>query len=91
MWPAVVRFALTLPQHLKTDVVPKLERGQVLAPTQSECASLVAHQFLCSIDSPQAYFHDFSIWYGSNQWHPVLLQPISSPRLRALGYVGNSH
>lgn len=71
VWPAVVRFALALPEHFETGVIPKLEPGQMLALTRSECASLVAHQFLCSIDSPRADFYDFSIWYGSNQRHPV--------------------
>lgn len=71
VWPSILHFAIALPDYFTKESVPKLAPGQTLSLSQSQCASLLAHQFLCSFESPRADFYDFSIWYDSNQQHPL--------------------
>lgn len=71
VWPSILRFAIALPDAFTNETIPKLAPGQTLSLSQSQCASLLAHQFLCSFESPRADFYDFSIWYDSNQRHPL--------------------
>lgn len=70
-WPSILRFAVALPDHFAAETIPKLTPGQTFSLSQSQCASLLAHQFLCSFVPPRPDFYDFSVWYDSNQRHPV--------------------
>lgn len=71
IWPSILGFAKAIPMHFPAGSVLKLVSGQTLSFSQSQCASLLAHQFLCSIPAPRAEFYDFSVWYDSRQRHPV--------------------
>lgn len=72
-WPAIVRFALALPSCFSAGILGQLLPGDTVTLTRNECASLVAHQFLCSVEPQRADFYDFSIWYDSNQRHPAAI------------------
>ncbi len=71
VWPAILRFAITLPEQFPSGVIAKLLPGETLSLSQGQCASLLAHQFLCSFESPRPDFYDFSVWYDSKQRHPT--------------------
>ncbi|TQW11782.1 poly(ADP-ribose) glycohydrolase [Cordyceps javanica] len=71
IWPSILRFAVALPESFTTGRIQKLVPYQTLNLSQQQCASLVAHQFLCSFESPRSDFYDFSVWYDSNQRHPA--------------------
>ncbi|KAJ4153899.1 hypothetical protein LMH87_010365 [Akanthomyces muscarius] len=71
IWPSILRFAVALPKVFTSETIPKLAPGQTLSLSQSQCASLLAHQFLCSFESPRPDFYDFSVWYDSSQRHPL--------------------
>lgn len=76
LWPTIVRLSLMLPDLFPGGNVPVLRPGEKLRLTRDEVACLVAHQFLCTLDSPpwRQGYHDFSIWYGSEQRHPQAVQ-----------------
>lgn len=73
IWPNIVQHALSLKQHFPDAYVLTLGAGDTLALSQSQTASLVSHQFLCTLECPswRDGYHDFSIWYGSEQRHSV--------------------
>lgn len=72
LWPTIVQLALMLPDLFLTRKIPVLQPGKKLCFTTKEAACLIAHQFLCTYQSPpwREGYHDFSIWYGSGQRHP---------------------
>lgn len=72
LWPTIVQLSLKLPDHFPTGTIPVLRPGDKLSLTRDMVACLVAHQFLCTFRVPpwREGYHDFSIWYGSEQRHP---------------------
>ncbi|KAI1196707.1 poly glycohydrolase-domain-containing protein [Nemania serpens] len=73
-WPSIVQLALELPQHFPHGSLPILGTGHsqsTLKLSSRQAASLVVHQFLCTLRAPvwREDFFDFSIWYGSGQRH----------------------
>ncbi|KAJ6787350.1 hypothetical protein PWT90_06350 [Aphanocladium album] len=73
VWPSILRFATSLPENFPDGSITKLQSGQALCLSRSQCASLLAHQFLCTFEPPRVEFYDFSVWYGSNQRHPAAI------------------
>ncbi|KAJ3496777.1 hypothetical protein NLG97_g2408 [Lecanicillium saksenae] len=71
VWPSISRFARALPGYFPSGNIQRLLPGQAKCLSKSQCASLLAHQFLCSLQPPRDEFYDFSVWYDSNQRHPV--------------------
>jgi poly(ADP-ribose) glycohydrolase len=72
IWPKVAYYSLQLPTCFPDGKLPRLQPGSKLCLSKVQVASLVAHQFLCTLDCPEGrdgYF-DFSIWYSSSQRHP---------------------
>lgn len=71
-WPAIVDSALQLPTLFPSGCIPVLRPGCGVTLDRAQARSLVAHQFLCTLDEPswRDGFHDFSIWYASAQRHP---------------------
>lgn len=69
--PVIVQSALALPKRFDGAELPKLVSGSPLNLNRGQCASLIAHQFLCSFEDPRADYFDFSVWYDSNQRHPT--------------------
>ncbi|CEJ93467.1 hypothetical protein VHEMI09053 [[Torrubiella] hemipterigena] len=72
-WPQIRRCALDMPKVFANSSLDILEPGKRLRLSREQAASLVAHQFLCTLAAPswRAEYYDFSIWYDSNQRHPV--------------------
>ncbi|KAI1131109.1 poly glycohydrolase-domain-containing protein [Nemania abortiva] len=73
-WPLIIQLALELPQHFPSGSVQVLStEGSpcTLQLSRRQAASLVVHQFLCTLRAPvwREDFFDFSIWYGSGQRH----------------------
>ncbi|KAK0388668.1 hypothetical protein NLU13_4911 [Sarocladium strictum] len=76
VWPKIVYCSLQLQECFPEGRIPVLQPGTKLQWTRLQVASLVANQFLCSLDCPagrDGYF-DFSIWYASEQRHPYSAQ-----------------
>ncbi|KAK3196656.1 hypothetical protein K4F52_000538 [Lecanicillium sp. MT-2017a] len=73
-WPAIVAAALAMPRLFPGHDLLKLTPGEKLRLSRAQCASLVAHQFLCTYDVPREDFFDFSVWYGSEQRHPAAVE-----------------
>lgn len=73
IWPQIRRFALDMPELFENNSLHILEPGKRLRLSREQAASLVAHQFLCTLAAPswRAEYYDFSIWYDSKQRHPV--------------------
>ncbi|KAI0505731.1 poly glycohydrolase-domain-containing protein [Xylaria bambusicola] len=73
-WPLIVQFALELPEHFPSGILPVLGAEgttSTLELSRRQTACLVVHQFLCTLCPPawrEEYF-DFSIWYASGQRH----------------------
>ncbi|KAL7910206.1 poly glycohydrolase domain-containing protein [Trichoderma velutinum] len=72
LWPTIVQLSLKLPDHFPRGTIPVLRPGDKLSLTRDMVACLVAHQFLCTFRAPPwgEGYHDFSIWYDSEQRHP---------------------
>lgn len=72
IWPRIASFALRLPTYFRESTLEILIPGKTVRLEARQVASLVAHQFLCTLDVPswRSSFQDFSIWYGSRQRHP---------------------
>ncbi|KAI1112247.1 poly glycohydrolase-domain-containing protein [Nemania sp. NC0429] len=73
-WPSIVELALELPQHFPHGTLPILSKEasrSALELSSRQAASLVVHQFLCTLRAPfwREDFFDFSIWYASGQRH----------------------
>ncbi|KAI1164001.1 poly glycohydrolase-domain-containing protein [Nemania serpens] len=73
-WPSIVLLALELPQHFPHGTLPVLgteDSESTLKLSSRQVASLVVHQFLCTLRAPvwREEFFDFSIWYASGQRH----------------------
>lgn len=76
VWPKIVHYGLQLSTWFPDGNLRILRPGSILEFTQAHVATLVAHQFLCTLDCPpwrDGYF-DFSIWYSSAQRHPDAAQ-----------------
>lgn len=73
IWPRIKRRALDMPGLFVDGFLEIFQPGQTLRFSPAQAASLVAHQFLCTLAAPplRADYFDFSIWYDSNQRHPV--------------------
>ncbi|KAL7800103.1 hypothetical protein V8C37DRAFT_5323 [Trichoderma ceciliae] len=52
LWPTIVRLSLMLPDLFPTGIIPVLRPGKKLYLTRDKVACLVAHQFLCTFQSP---------------------------------------
>ncbi|PTB64728.1 hypothetical protein BBK36DRAFT_56505 [Trichoderma citrinoviride] len=76
LWPTLVRLSLKLPDLFPGGSIPPLRPGDRLSLTRDMVGSLVAHQFLCTFQSPPWLdgYHDFGIWYGSEQRHIQAVQ-----------------
>lgn len=72
-WPKIVRAAVQLPDYFPEGSIQVLRSGDRLQLPIGAAASLVSHQFLCTLDCPawRDCFQDFSIWYASEQRHPI--------------------
>lgn len=72
VWPNIVQFALSMPEHFPTGKIEPLKSGASLHLSRAKVGCLVAHQFLCTVSSPswRDGFYDFSVWYDSSQRHP---------------------
>ncbi|KAL2205668.1 hypothetical protein CC79DRAFT_1055383 [Sarocladium strictum] len=76
IWPKIVHHGLQLSTYFPEGRLEILQPGSILEFTEVQVATLVAHQFLCTLDCPpwrDGYF-DFSIWYSSAQRHPDAAQ-----------------
>lgn len=71
IWPKIAEFSLQLLRYFPDGSICILAPGSTLRLSSGGVASLVAHQFLCTLDCPswRDGYHDFSIWYASQQRH----------------------
>lgn len=73
IWPCIVRLALSATRAFPNGSVPVLCAGDSVSLSTGQVACLVAHQFLCTLNSPswRDGYYDFSIWYADEQRHPT--------------------
>jgi poly(ADP-ribose) glycohydrolase len=71
-WRIITQLALSMEHIFPETYIPVLQPGLELQFSQKQVACLVAHQVLCTLTCPlwRDGYHDFSIWYHSEQRHP---------------------
>lgn len=76
LWPRIVQYALLMPHCFPDSSLKVLGPNMKIHHTEIQSASLLAHQFLCTLPAPawRGGFNDFSIWYNLEQRHPKAVQ-----------------